>query len=108
MTSSSGVTFVLFCFALLCFVFRLYAFVGAGSPFNRPSICRRPDSHTCFFPFVDLEMSLFSNIVFVPFPLSLCLESTSYVLSFRIVFFYLVTTGWIVDISLCENSINKK
>ena len=25
--------------------------------------------------------------------------------SFRMVFFYLVTTGWIFDISLCENSI---
>ena len=23
------------------------------------------------------------------------------------VFFYLVTTGWIFDISLCENSINQ-
>ena len=34
------------------------------------------------------------------------LESTSYVLSFRMVFFYLVTTGWIFDISLlCESSI---
>ena len=34
------------------------------------------------------------------------MESTSYVLSFRMVFFYLVTTGWIFDISLlCENSI---
>ena len=27
------------------------------------------------------------NGVFVPFPLSLCMESTSYVLSFRVVFF---------------------
>ena len=36
------------------------------------------------------------------------MESTSYVLSFRMVFiFYLVTTGWIFDISLCENSINQ-
>ena len=35
------------------------------------------------------------------------MESTSYVLSFRMVFFfYLVTTGWIFDISLlCEISI---
>ena len=40
----------------------------------------------------------------VPFPLSLCIESTSCVLSFRMVFFYLVTTGWIFDISLCESS----
>ena len=37
-----------------------------GSSFNRSSICRRPDSHTCFFlffPFVSLEMSLFPSIV---------------------------------------------
>ena len=35
------------------------------------------------------------------------MESTSYVLSFRMVFFYLVTMGWIFDISLYENSINQ-
>ena len=36
-----------------------------GPSFNRPSICRRPDSHTCFFlfvPFVSLKMSLFPSI----------------------------------------------
>ena len=49
----------------------------------------------------------FSEYFFVPFPLSLCKESTSYVISSRMVFFYLVTTGWIFDISLCENSINQ-
>ena len=32
--------------------------------------------------------------------LSLCMENTSYVFSFRMVFFYLVTKGWISDISL--------
>ena len=52
-------------------------------------------------------MSLFFEYVFVPFPLSLCMESTSYVLSFRMVFFYLVTSGWIFDISLCKNLIRK-
>ena len=36
------------------------------------------------------------------------MESRSYVLSFRMVFFYLVTTVWIFDISLCANSINNK
>ena len=37
------------------------------------------------------------------------MERTSYVLSLRMVFFYLVTTGWIFYIiSLCEISINKK
>ena len=36
------------------------------------------------------------------------MESTSYVLSFRMVFFYLVTTGWIFYNSLlCEDSINQ-
>ena len=34
------------------------------------------------------------------------MESRSYVLSFRMMFFYLVTTGWMFDISLCENSTN--
>ena len=36
-----------------------------GPSFNRASICRRPDSHTCFFlffPLVSLEMSLFPSI----------------------------------------------
>ena len=38
--------------------------------------------------------------------ISLFMESTSYVFLFRVVFFYLVTTGLIFDISLYENSIN--
>ena len=37
--------------------------------------------------FVYLEISLFPSIFLVSFPLSLCMESTSYVLSFRMVFF---------------------
>ena len=51
----------------------------------------------------------FFRVFFVPFPHSLCMESTSYVFSFRMVFFYLVTTGWIFDIIslLCKNSINQ-
>ena len=35
------------------------------------------------------------------------MESAPYVLSFRMVFFYLVTTVWIFDVILCENSINQ-
>ena len=35
------------------------------------------------------------------------MERTSYVLSSRIMFFYLVTTGWIFDTSLCENPIDQ-
>ena len=46
-------------------------------------------------------------LFFAPFSLSLCMESTSYVLSFRMVSFYLVITGWIFYISLCENSISQ-
>ena len=48
------------------------------------------------------------RVFFVPLPFSLCMESTSYVLSSRLVFFYLVTRGWNFDISLiCENLINQ-
>ena len=91
-------------FALLCFAFRLYAFVEAAA--LRSIILRyagAPIATRFFSPFP--EMSLFPSI-FCAFPLSPCMESTSYVLSFRMVFFYLVTTGWIFDINLCENSIN--
>ena len=61
LTSFSGVAFVLFCFALLCFVFRIRAFFEAAAfrSISCPSICRRPESHTCFF---FLEMSLFPSI----------------------------------------------
>ena len=34
-------------------------------------------------------------------------EECSYFLSFRMVFFYLVTTGWIFETSLCGNLINQ-
>ena len=88
------------CFVLLRFC--LYAFVEAAA------LCSIVLRHAgvpiatrvFFFFFFFFEMSLFPSIFFVPFPLSLCMESTSYVLSFRIVFLYLVTTGWIFDISL--------
>ena len=51
-------------------------------------------------------MSLFPS-VFVPLPFSLCMESTSYVFPYRLVFFYLVTTDWILGISFCDSSINQ-
>ena len=82
--------------------------------------CMRPENHTqlannclrpffvfCFsFFFCSLEMSLFPS-VFVPLPCSLInsMESSSYVLPFRVAFFYLVTTGWIFDISLSQNQL---
>ena len=58
----------------------------------------------CLLVLVALEMLLFPSIFF-PLPFSLCMESTPYVFPFRMVFFYLTTTGWIVYFSLCENSI---
>ena len=61
-----------------------------------------------FFWFFGDTVSLFPCI-FVPLPFSPCMESTSYryVFSFRMMFFYLVTTGWIFDMRLCENSIKQ-
>ena len=56
------VGFALLRFSSLCFR------CSRGPSFNRPSICRRSDSHTCFFLlfcspfFVYLEMSLFPSI----------------------------------------------
>ena len=50
----------------------------------------------------------FSEYFFVPFPLSLYMESTLYVLSFRMVFFLPCDHGLDFSISLlCENSINQ-
>ena len=102
----------LWCYA--CFVlhrFRIYAFVEAAAV--RSIVCRYAGAAIAtrvsfFFSLLFIWRCRFLCICFVPFPLSLCMETTSYVLSFRMVFFYLVTTGWIFYISLCENSINKK
>ena len=109
----------LWCYVCLVFFrFRLDAFVETAA---LRSIALRytgaPIATRVSFSF--LEMSLFrvflflfwrcrfSRVLFVPFPLSLCMQSTSYVLFFRVVCSYLVTTGWIFFISLCENSINQ-
>ena len=78
-TTTTGVTFVLF-----CFVFRLYAFFVEAAAL-RSIVLRYADSHTCFF--LSFFLPLFPSIFLVLFPLSLCMESTSYVLSFRMVFF---------------------
>ena len=101
----SGVTFVLF-----CFVFRLYAFVEAAA--LRSIVLRYAGvpivTHVSFFYFF-LFFCLFGHVAF-----------SEYFFRFLFVwrvrrtffpsawyFFYLVTTGWIFDISLCENSINQ-
>ena len=104
----SGVTFVLF-----CFVFRLYAFVEPAA--HRSIVLRYAGvsiaTHVSFFfffscLFVYLEMSLFPSICFR----FLFVWTIEYAVRSFLpdgVFFYLVTTGWIFDISLCENSINQ-
>ena len=91
-----------FLWCYVCFVllrFRLYAFVNKAAALR--SIVLRyastPIAARVFLGFF-LRCRFFqlSEYFFVPFPLSLCMESTSYVLSFRMVFFYLETTGWIL------------
>ena len=104
-----------FLWCYLCFVllrFRLYVFVEAAA--LRSTVLRYAGApiatHTCFFLFSFLliwRCRVF-RVFFVPLPFFLCMESTSYVLSSRLVFFYLVTRGWNSDISLIfENSINQ-
>ena len=56
---------------------------------------------------VALRLFCFILFPFCRFPFPLCMESASCVFSFRMVFFYLVTTGWICDSSLCVNPINQ-
>ena len=103
----------LWCYLWFCFASfsSLWCRWSRGPSFNRPSICKRPDSHVCFFLFFLLFIwrCHFFRVFFVP-PCSLCVESTSYVLSFRMIFFYLVTTDWGFDIIFCVRiqSINKK
>ena len=97
----------LFCFASLC----VYAFTEAAAlrpTVLRSSICMRPDSHSCFFLFfLFLEMSPFLSI-FVPLLCYVCIENTSHVSPTAwCLNFNLITTGWIFDISLYDQSINQ-
>ena len=95
-----------FLWCYVCFVllrFRLYAFVEAAV---LRSIVLRYAGAT-----IATRVS-FSFFGYVAFSELFCTISAfsldgEYVVrsSFRMVFFYLVTTGWIFDISLCENSI---
>ena len=103
MASFSGVTFVLF-----CFVFLLYDFAEAAP--LRSIVLRYAGApiatRVYFIILFYLEMSFFLSIFCIITVFSLF---GVYVVRFflpRVVFFYFVTTGWIFDISLCENSIN--
>ena len=99
--------FVLFCFVFV-FMISLKPRPFVQSSFGKQASRYPPVFFLLFFPpFVFLEMSLFPSFFLDHFPF-LFVWSTSYVLSFRMVFFYLVTTEWIFDISLCENSIKNQ
>ena len=97
----------LFCFASFFVVMLLLK----SRPFFQSSslICRRSDSRACFFLFFLLLIWRYSffRVFFIPLPFSLCMESTPYVLSFWVVFFYIVTTGWIFDISFTRKFSGK-
>ena len=94
--------FALLCFALLCFVFRRYAFVEAAA--LRSIVLRYAGAPIATRVSFFFEISLFPEY---------CLYHCRFLFVWRVrrtffpsrmVFFYLVTTGWILDISLCENS----
>ena len=98
----------LFCFASfssLCFHW------SRGPSFNNSSKCRRPDSHKCLYILI-FSFCLFGDVAFFEYFLYHCRfffvwSLRRNVFSSRMVSFYLVTTGWIFDISLRENSINQ-
>ena len=89
---------VVFLWSYVCFVllrFRLDAFVEAAA--LRSIVLRyagAPIATRVSFLFI-WTRRFFRVFVFVPLTLSLRMESTPCVLSFRMVFFYLVTAGWI-------------
>ena len=95
-------------FVLVCFVFRLYAFVEAAA--LRSIVLRYAGVPiaTRFFLFLFfflLEMSLFPSVLY-HFRFLFVWRVRRTFFSSGWCFFYLVTTGWIFYISLCENSIN--
>ena len=104
MTPFSGVTFALVCF-ILTFMLTLKSrpYVQSSFDMRAPRKPRVLLFSSCLFGDV-----AFSEYCFVPLLFSLCVGSTPYVLSFRMVFLYLVVTGWLFGISLCENSIKSK
>ena len=96
--------FFLWCYVcLFCFASFFASMLSLKPrPFNRPSICRRSDSHSCFFLFVFFLFCLVGHVAF----------SEYFLYNFRLLFvwrvcrtffpsgwcfFYLVTMGWIFD-----------
>ena len=102
-----GVFSLVLRFFLFCFVFclyHIYAVVEAGA---RRSIVLRyagvPIATRVSFLLFIWRCRFFEYFFRFLFVIG---EYGVYVLSFRMIFFYLVTTGWIFYISLCENSNN--
>ena len=107
---------VLRLFGLFCLVFRLYAFVEAAA--LRSIVLRyagvpiaTPVSFFFFFSFFLFIWRCRFFRVFFSTISAFSLYRKYVVRSFLpdgvFCFFYLVTTGWIFDTSLCENSINQ-
>ena len=86
------VIFLWRCDCFVCFVFVFVLSQKRGPSFNRFSFF---DMQASQKPDVVLPFHLFGDkpVFFVPLPFSLCMESTSHVSPFRVVFFYLGTTG---------------
>ena len=95
-------------FSFLCFLVEAAALRSIALRYAGAPIVTRV---YFFYFFVYFEMSLSSSLFLYHFRfifVHVCsMESTSYVLSLRMVFFYLVTTGWIFYVNLCKNSINQ-
>ena len=97
---------------LVCFVllrFRLHAFIEAVA--LRPIVLRHAGAPIAtrlfiYLFFVYLDMSLFPSIFLYHCRFSCVWRVRRSFVPFRMVCFYLVTTGWIFYISLCENPIN--
>ena len=109
MTSFSGVTF-----SLVLLRFRLYDFVEAAALCSivlRYASAPVATRISFFFPLVYLECRFFRVFYFILYHFRFLLLIVCRVRRTFFppgwCFFYLVTTGWIFDISLCENSINQ-
>ena len=100
MTSFSGVTFLSRIYAFIeAAALRSIALRHAGAP-----IATRVSFFFFFFVFGDVAFSEYFCAIVV---FSLYGEYAVHFFPFRMVFFYLVTTGWILEISLQDNSINE-
>ena len=105
-----------FCFVSFSFCFVFTEAAALRSIVLRSSICapRQPHAVTTvcvlfrfFFPFVCLEMSLFSEYFLYHCRFLVVWRVRRTFFPSEWCFYYLVTTGWIFYISLCDNSINQ-